>query len=77
MHVNLYEAKTNLSKLVASVEEAGEPIVLCRHGRPVADIVPHREPGINLKPDKALKAAKYVDDPCAPLSEEDWPADLR
>jgi prevent-host-death family protein len=75
--INLYEAKTHLSKLVASVEEAGEPIVLCRHGRPVADIVPHRSPGIELTPDKALKGAKFSDDPCAPVPEADWPADLR
>jgi prevent-host-death family protein len=37
--VNVYEAKTNLSKLIAQVE-AGEEITLSRNGRPVAKIVP-------------------------------------
>lgn len=76
-HVNLYEAKTKLSKLVASIEEVGEPIVLCRNGRPVADLVPHRKRGIQLKMDKGLMGAKFKGNPCFPLSEEDWPRELR
>lgn len=75
--VNLYEAKTHLSKLVAAVEEGGEPIVLCRHGRPVVDLVPHREPGINLLQNKSLKGAEFKGNPCAPLPQEDWPDSLR
>jgi prevent-host-death family protein len=48
--VNVYEAKTQLSKLLEQVE-AGEEIVIARHGRPVARLVPlqrtpvHRLPG--------------------------------
>lgn len=48
--VNVYEAKTQLSKLLEQVE-AGEEIIIARHGRPVARLVPlqrtpvHREPG--------------------------------
>lgn len=37
--VNIYEAKTQLSKLVARAE-AGEEITLTRHGRPVARLSP-------------------------------------
>jgi prevent-host-death family protein len=40
--VNVYEAKTNLSKLLDAVER-GEEIVIARAGRPVADLRPHRE----------------------------------
>jgi prevent-host-death family protein len=36
---NIYDAKTQLSKLVERVE-GGEEIVLARNGRPVAKIVP-------------------------------------
>ena len=48
--VNIYEAKSQLSRLVDEVE-AGAEIVLARNGRPVARIVPlqrrefDREPG--------------------------------
>jgi prevent-host-death family protein len=37
--VNVYEAKTQLSKLLAQVE-AGDEIVIARHGKPVARLVP-------------------------------------
>lgn len=39
--VNVYEAKTNLSKLLNRVEQ-GEEIVLARSGRPVARLVTYR-----------------------------------
>lgn len=44
--VNVYDAKTNLSKLLERVE-AGEEIVIARNGRPIARLVPEqrrREP---------------------------------
>lgn len=36
--VNVYEAKTHLSGLLARVEQ-GEEIVIARHGRPVARLI--------------------------------------
>jgi prevent-host-death family protein len=39
--VNVYEAKTQLSQLLARVE-AGEEIVIARHGKPVARLVPEQ-----------------------------------
>ncbi len=38
--VNVHEAKSSLSKLLARVEQ-GERITIARAGRPVADLVPH------------------------------------
>jgi prevent-host-death family protein len=48
--VNVYEAKTQLSQLIARVEQ-GEEIVIARNGRPVARLVPlavrsDRTPGL-------------------------------
>ena len=41
--VNMFEAKTNLSRYVTSVENGTEPfIVISRGGKPVAKIVPYR-----------------------------------
>ena len=41
--VNMFEAKTNLSRYVASVENGAEPfVVISRGGKPVAKIVPYR-----------------------------------
>lgn len=42
--VNVQDAKTHLSRLLARVE-AGESIVLARSGRPVARLEPIDDPG--------------------------------
>jgi len=39
--VNVYEAKTQLSKLLEMVER-GESVTIARAGKPVADLVAHR-----------------------------------
>jgi prevent-host-death family protein len=41
MNVSVHGAKTHLSKLLDLVED-GEPVVIERHGRPVAQLVPVR-----------------------------------
>lgn len=72
--VSVYEAKASLSKLIERVRREGRAVTISRHGKPVVDLVPHREVKDRLKPDPALKrAAVYVGDPCAPLDPEDWP----
>ena len=42
--VNVHEAKTNLSRLLAKVE-AGEDVIIARNGTPVARVVPVHRPG--------------------------------
>ena len=39
--VNVYEAKTNLSKLLELVER-GERVIISRNGKPVADLIFHQ-----------------------------------
>jgi len=38
-HVGIFDAKTNLSALVEEVEKGGS-VVITRHGKPVAKLVP-------------------------------------
>ncbi len=42
-YVNTHEAKTQLSKLIAAVQ-AGEEVVICQAGRPVARLAPYAGP---------------------------------
>ena len=68
MHVNIYAAKTQLSRLVDQVN-AGEEVVITRHGRPVARLVP-----VAGKPQRKLGALKgqvwIADDFDAPLPDD-------
>lgn len=47
--VNIHEAKTHLSRLIAS----GEEIVIAKNGEPVARIVPIRPPTVQRLPGTA------------------------
>ncbi|MBW2120170.1 MAG: type II toxin-antitoxin system prevent-host-death family antitoxin [Deltaproteobacteria bacterium] len=70
--VQVHEAKTKLSALLAEVEKTGERIFICRHGKPVADLVPHkRRDRIALHP--VMSRIKIDYDPTKPLTEDEWP----
>lgn len=74
--VNVHEAKTGFSGLLAEIEQRGERIVICRNGKPVADLVPHQ--GVDRsKADAKLGRIKINFDPVEELAPEDWPADAQ
>jgi prevent-host-death family protein len=74
--VNVHQAKTNFSSLLAAVEESSQSYVICRNGEPVADLVPHKRVSrIKLHP--ALGKIKIDYDPVAPLSADEWPEETR
>lgn len=78
--VNIHEAKTHLSSLLCKVENGHETVVICRNGRPVAELVPHKKRGklnFPLKPHPRLGGLKINCDLTAPLSNEEWPEDCR
>jgi prevent-host-death family protein len=70
--VNVHEAKTQFSGLLAEIEERRERIVICRNGKPVADLVPHQS-SISMAADKRLGKVGILYDPVEPASEEEWP----
>lgn len=57
-HIQASEAKTHLPQLLDEVE-AGETLVITRHGRPIARIVP--EPAQRLEEiDRAIRTIKLL-----------------
>ncbi|MGB5744695.1 MAG: type II toxin-antitoxin system prevent-host-death family antitoxin [Sedimenticolaceae bacterium] len=59
--VNMHEAKTQLSKLGELVQR-GERIVVAKAGKPVFDLVPHRDPGVERKPGRWAGKIVIADD---------------
>jgi prevent-host-death family protein len=61
--VNVHEAKTHLSRLLARVEK-GHEIVLARAGKPVARLVPYQSPARIFGRDAGLfEVPEDFDDP--------------
>ncbi len=69
--LNIHETKTKLSSILSEIENKGEKFIICRNGKPIADIVPHKKKS-RLKPDLFLSQVKISCDLTKPLTEEDW-----
>lgn len=74
--VNVHEAKTRFSSLLARVEERRERIVICRNGHPVANLVPYQQAD-RAKTHPTLRKIKVGYDPVEPLSDDEWPETAR
>lgn len=59
--MNLYEAKTHLSTLVDRVA-AGEEIVIAKHGKPMARLVPIEKPKRPREPAHVIQVTYIADD---------------
>ena len=68
--VNIYDAKTNLSKLVDRAA-AGEEIVIAKAGKPKAKLVPYRPPRKKRRGGQNLLGITFIaEDFDAPLPPE-------
>ncbi len=74
--VNVHEAKTHFSSLLAKLEKDSEPIVICRNGEPIADLVVHQRP-TRIKLHPKLGKIKIDYNPVEPLAENEWPGAAR
>ncbi|MDR2113747.1 MAG: type II toxin-antitoxin system prevent-host-death family antitoxin [Bifidobacteriaceae bacterium] len=67
--VNVQEAKTQLSGLLALVERS-EPVVIARRGQPGAELTPVRQPVVAL----GFRPADVSDEAALPLDAEELAA---
>ena len=70
VQVNVYEAKTHLSRLLERVEQ-GEEIIIGRAGKPIAKLVPYRPTRGPRKPG-SLKGRGWIGD----SFEDELPDDI-
>ena len=76
--VNTHEAKSNLSKLLAAIEDKGEVVLICRNGKPIAEMKAIKTAAGRLTLDPALKVTFAPGfDPTEPATAEDWPEENR
>lgn len=68
LYVNVHEAKTHFSKLLARVKE-GEEIIIAKAGTPVARLVPVKEHIVNRSPGTAKGKICVAPDFNAPLPD--------
>ena len=68
--INIFEAKNRLSGLIKDIEKKGMSYLICRNGKPVAELVAHK-PKDRLETEPELRVESegplYGDD-----MSEDW-----
>ena len=62
MRVSVAQAKNKLTQLI-QVVEGGEPVTICRHGKPVIDLVRSKEPARRQRRLGTLKGKIEIIDP--------------
>jgi len=68
------EFKTHALKVLSEVAKSQETIIITKRGKPLAQIAPHRNPEIMLKPGKLIDAFVFEKDIITPLGEGLWEA---
>ena len=68
--VNVHEAKTNLSSLLAEIEK-GKSFLICRNGKVVADLVPHKKRK-RTRVHPLLSKIKINYNPTEVMTEDEW-----
>lgn len=72
--ISVTEFKAHCLELVNEVARTGEPVILTKHGKPTAMVVPSpTEPGKKWTPGQHRESARIVGDIIAPL-DEPWEA---
>jgi len=74
--VNVHEAKTNFSSLLARVEASKERFVICRNGEPIADLVPHERKD-RTKAHPTLRRITIAYNPVETFTDDEWPPSSR
>jgi len=69
--VNIHEAKTKLSAILVEIEQKGEQFLICRNGKPIAELVPH-EKHSRLTQHPVLMDIEIGYNPIEELTAEEW-----
>ena len=68
--LTIQDTRAHLGALLRDVESQGEKIIICRQGKPVADLVPH--PGSRIKTSEPPAQHHNYIRQTDPVALEDW-----
>ena len=68
--VNIHTAKTHFSRILEEIEN-GETYIICRNGKPIADLVLHKERRRSIA-DPNLSQIRINYDPTEELIDHEW-----
>ncbi len=72
-HINIHEAKTKLSSVLMQIEKTGERVVICRNGKPVAELGPIQNyVGDRLSKHPEMSKITIHYDPTEDLTGDEW-----
>ncbi|RPI76754.1 MAG: type II toxin-antitoxin system Phd/YefM family antitoxin [Desulfobacteraceae bacterium] len=69
--LNVHEAKTKLSAVLSEIEKKGETFIICRNGKPTAELIPYRRHS-RLKYHPLLRKIKINFDPTEDMTDSEW-----
>jgi len=70
--INMHEAKTHLSRVVEEISSTGVIYLICRDGKPVAELRPYFPPADPFETDPELRVV-FKEDPASPIDPREWP----
>jgi len=74
--VTMDEARARLSELVEALQQPDEEVMICRDGKPVAELTKPRVAN-RLTPHPVLSRIEIRYDPTEPLQSDEWPEECR
>ncbi len=71
--LNIHEAKTKLSAVLAHIEKTGDKVLICRNGKPIAELSPVKGGvGSRLGKHPVMSNIQINYNPAEELTEEEW-----
>lgn len=71
--LNIHEAKTNLSAILAQIEKDGRTVLICRNGTPVAELSPiKKNVGSRLSKHPVMSNIRINYDPTEDMTDDEW-----
>ncbi len=70
--IDISETDAEIFSALHEIEKSGKMFIICRNGRPIADLIPHKKKR-KIIPHHLARKIEINYDPVEPLSRDEWP----